>query len=159
MIKKVLTVLLLGVVSGALAQTGGMTGGMDMTGGISGGAPTVEGTIELFDEGIAEVPLETALANIRGWEETLRAAGNGDLTMIADNLAQLSEALQASPVDTTTVAGLLSQLGDETRAAAQGADSETADQLMILASLLTQVGQQLMGDITPEMTGGTGGSN
>ena len=159
MIKKVFTVLLLGVVSGALAQTGGMTGGMEMTGGMSGGAPTVDGTIELFDEGIAEVPLDTALSNIRGWEETLRAAGSEDLTMIADTLAQLSEALQADSVDTTAAAGLLSQLGDETRAAAQGADSDTADQLMILASLLTQVGQQLMGDITPEMTGGTGGSN
>ena len=60
-------------------------------------------------------------------------------------------ALQADSVDTTAAAGLLSQLGDETRAAAQGADSDTADQLMILASLLTQVGQQL--------SGGTGGSN
>ena len=67
--------------------------------------------------------------------------------------------LQADSVDTTAAAGLLSQLGDETRAAAQGADSDTADQLMILASLLTQVGQQLTGDVTPEMTGGTGGSN
>ena len=166
--KKFFTVLLLGALSGALAQTGGVTGGMEMTGGMTGGAPTVEGTIELFDEGIAEVPLSAALSNIRGWEETLRAAGSDDLTMIADNLAQLSEALQADSVDTTAAAGLLSQLGDETRAAAQGADSDTADQLMILASLLTQVGQQLMGDVTPEgdatlgtpeMTGGvTGGA-
>ena len=168
MIKKVFTVLLLGVVSGALAQTGGMTGGVEMTGGMGGGVPTVEGTIELFDEGITEVPLDTALSNIRGWEEALRAAGSEDLTTIADDLAQLSEALQADSVDTAAAAGLLSQLGEETRAAAQGADSDTADQLMILASLLTQVGQQLMGDITPEgdatpatpeMTGGTGGSN
>ena len=79
------------MVSGALAQTGGVTGGMEMTGGMTGGAPTVEGTIELFDEGIAEVPLSAALSNIRGWEETLRAAGSDGLTMIADKIAQLSE--------------------------------------------------------------------
>ncbi len=127
------------------------TGGAETGGAETGGAdvpPTVESTVELFDGGITEVPLDAALANIQGWEATLREADNPDLTAIADNLEQLATALQADPVDGAEVADLLSQLGDQTRTAAEGADvdEDTASQLSLLASLLTQVGQQLSGE-------------
>ena len=111
---------------------------------------TVEGTVELFDEGILEASPEAALANVQGWEATLRASDDPALVAIADNLAALADALQAESVDQAAAADLFATLGEQTTAAAEAnPDAEGVSQI---GSLLTQVSQQLMGDITP--TGG-----
>ena len=139
--KRLGLLLLVALLPGALAQE----------------APTAQETIELFDEGILEAAPEAALANVQGWEATLRASDDPALVAIADNLAALADALQAESVDQSAVADLFATLGEQTTEVAEmNPDAEGVSQI---GSLLTQVSQQLMGDITPETTGGmTGGA-
>ena len=115
--------------------------------------PTVEETNAALEGGVTNIPLDAALANIEGWQETLEASDDTALQAIGAQLGELATALQADTIDGEEVSGLLSSLGESTTAAAEGAGD---DQLAELGALLTQTGSSLMGD---GMSGGmmTGG--
>ena len=117
-------------------------------------APTVLGTITTLEEGLTNVPLEAAVANIEGWQSTLGASNETALQNLGVQLGELSAALQAEPIDGEEVSRLLVTLGEGTSAVAAG-DEELAR----LGTLLSEAGGSLMGGgMTGGMSGGmTGG--
>lgn len=64
-----------------------------------GAAPTVLDTITTLEEGLTNVPLEAAVANIEGWQSTLGASNETALQNLGVQLGELSAALQAEPID------------------------------------------------------------
>lgn len=113
------------------------------------GTPTVDETIAALSGELTEIPLETALANIEGWQATLAASDDTTLQNLGAQLGELASALQAETIDGQEVSRLLVSLGEGTSAAAAG-DSQLAS----LGALLTQAGGSLMGG---PMTGGMSG--
>ena len=102
------------------------------------GAPTLEGTISALEGGVENLPVGTAVSNIKGWQTTLSDAG---LTDVASQLDQLATALQAEPVDAEEANRLLASLGSQTTAAAATVtDQQQSDQLTQLGSMLTNLG-------------------
>lgn len=112
--------------------------------------PTVSGTLEALGEGVTNLPLEAALANIEGWQTTLEASDETALRNLGVQLSELAAALQAERVDTTEVSRLLVSLGEGTSAVAAGDEP-----LARLGTLLSQAGGSLMGGTSgDEMSGG-----
>jgi len=100
-------------------------------------------TIAAAEGGLTNLPANAAVSNIEGWENRLRAAGDPALNPIADDLAQLRQELQRTPVDGAAVGRLLTRLGEQTSAAAAGADPAVSQRLNRLGNLLSQAGNQL----------------
>ena len=119
-----------------------------------GAAPTVLDTITTLEEGLTNVPLEAAVANIEGWQSTLGASNETALQNLGVQLGELSEALQAETIDGEEVSRLLVTLGEGTSAIAAG-DEELAR----LGTLLSEAGGSLVGgSMSGGMSGGiTGG--
>lgn len=120
-------------------------------------APTVLGTITTLEEGLTNIPLGAAVANIEGWQSTLQTSNETALQNLSVQLGELSEALQAETIDGEEVSRLLVSLGEGTSAVAAG-DEELAR----LGTLLSEAGGSLMGGgmtggISGGMTGGMSG--
>ena len=117
-------------------------------------APTVLSTITTLEEGLTNIPLEAAVANIEGWQSTLEASNETTLQNLGVRLGELSEALQAETIDSEEVSRLLLSLGEGTSAVAAG-DEELAR----LGTLLSEAGGSLVGgSMSGGMSGGiTGG--
>ena len=116
-------------------------------------APTVLGTITTLEEGLTNVPLEAAVANLKGWQSTLQASNETALQKLGVQLGELSEALQAETIDGEEVSRLLVTLGEGTSAVAAG-DEELAR----LGTLLSGAGGSLAGGgMSGGMTGGMSG--
>ena len=165
---KLIHVLILGLLTGAAfaqdtggAVTGGMTTGGAITGGMTDESPTVGGTIEALEGGLANLPAEQAISNIEGWQMRLESTGDPALLAIAEQLEELKAALQTESVDQASVGLLLTELGGRTSDAAQSAQGEEAAQLVSLGTLLSDAGADLSGvsveDVTLTGGGMTGG--
>lgn len=114
--------------------------------------PTVEGTLVALEDGITNLPLNIALANIKGWQTTLGAFDNPALQELDGLLGDLAVELQAETINPAEVGNLLVSLGEGTSAAAGGAGDE---QLAELGTLLAQAGDSLMNSgMSGGMTGG-----
>ena len=139
-----------GAMTGGAMTGGSMTGG-DMTGGTTGGEaidapsgdstavePNVEGTIAVLEGGLANIPVEAAIANIEGWKQRLISLDDPDLTPVVTTLEALAGTLQSGSGD---AAGLVAQLGQQTSEVAQGLEfAPQRDMLTRLAELLSQAG-------------------
>ena len=110
--------------------------------------PTVEDTVAALQEGIADIPVDAAVANIEGWQSTLEASDDPALQELGAQLGELSAAIQVTPPNTQVIGGLLTSLGEGTVAAA-GGDA----QLETLGNLLSDAGGSVL-DLTGEMSGG-----
>ena len=139
-----------GAMTGGAMTGGSMTGG-DVTGGTTGGEaidapsgdstavePNVEGTIAVLEGGLANIPVEAAIANIEGWKQRLISLDDPDLVPVVTTLEALAGTLQSGSGD---AAGLVAQLGQQTSEVAQGLEfAPQRDMLTRLAELLSQAG-------------------
>ena len=109
-------------------------------------APTVEGTISALQGGLTSLPVDAAVANIKGWQAQLSGSDDPIVQGIANQLGELSTALQADTINSAEVANLLSGLGTDTVSASEGAtDAQLKAQLIELGNLLLSAGSSLTG--------------
>ncbi|PSQ81173.1 MAG: hypothetical protein BRD46_02765 [Bacteroidetes bacterium QS_8_68_15] len=146
--------------TGMSADTG-MTGGPDgMQGGQQGGmgsdSVSLQGTTQLFEQGITQASTEAAVQNIEGWEQKL-----GDLTVsgqaqqpvsdITSALGDLKSALQGGgQPDEQAVSQAFSQIDEAMTTLMQNAQSLNLEsgqqqQLTSLQQAIQQAQQQLGG--------------
>lgn len=107
-----------------------------------------DGTLATLRQGVINVALEQATAEVDGWEKRLRAADDRELTPVADNLAALRTELQREPLDGITVSGLLKTLASQVaHVSGEGTEAEGPGpvdaQLAELAKLLYAEGNAL----------------
>ena len=77
------------------------------------GREDFDGTLATLRQGVINVAIEQATAEVDGWEKRLRAADDYELTPIADNLAALRTELQREPLDGVTLGGLMKTLASQ----------------------------------------------
>lgn len=116
--------------------------------------PSLEETISALQEGVANVPLEAALANIDTWRETLEASDDTALRIIGVQLGDLAVALETEPINTQEVSRMLITLG---KGAVVIGEDRGEDQVVALGDLLTQVGTSLYIEAEEDDTGTGGG--
>jgi len=104
------------------------------------GAPTLDETISTLQDGVTNIPLDAALANIESWRQTLESSDDTAQQIVGSQLGDLASALRTEPIDEREVGSLLVSLGKSTVIVGNGADNE---QLVALGDLLTQAGSSL----------------
>ena len=90
--------------------------------------------------GVTSIPAAAALANINGWIAKLE--GNADAAPVVANLRTLRDQLSATPIDGAAVGQTLTELGEQTTAAAAGAGDQQAS-LEALGGALSEAGAAL----------------
>ena len=110
-----------------------------------GGTAELDNTINALQGDLTAIPMSNATGMIQDWQTRLQAANNPALNPIAENLGELQEELQESPIDGDDVGELLMELGQQTMDAASAADPGMTNQLQQLGNLLMQAGQRLTG--------------
>ncbi|MDX1420595.1 MAG: hypothetical protein R3181_11560 [Rubricoccaceae bacterium] len=106
------------------------------------GTVDVAGTISALQGGITALPMNAAIDNINGWIAQLEGADFDGSDEMVEELTELRDELQASPIDGAEVAESLTELGRMTSEV--GADVGNAD-LEQLGNLLSTAGNQLSG--------------
>ncbi|MBD1858865.1 MULTISPECIES: hypothetical protein [Leptolyngbya] len=96
----------------------------------------VDTTIAALQQGLTAIPVEQAIAVIESWQQQLQG------TDLAEDLGDLKQALTDG--DTSTIAQILSDLGEDTSEAASEATGDVAVKVEQLGELLSQAGQSLM---------------
>jgi hypothetical protein len=84
---------------------------------------------------------DSAIANIDGWEERLRASDKPEFKTIADELQTLKKHLISGNLDGKAISKTLISLGQHTTNAASQADSAIAERLQKLGGWLTKLGE------------------
>jgi hypothetical protein len=100
-------------------------------------SPSVEETISTLQEGVTNIPLEAALANISSWQETLEASDDAALRIIGVQLGDLVVALETDPINKQEVGRMLITLGKGTVVIGEDRGD---DQVVALGDMLTQAG-------------------
>ena len=98
---------------------------------------SIEETISTLQEGVTNIPLEAALANISGWQETLEASDDTALRIIGVQLGDLVVALETKPINKQEVGRMLITLGKGTVVVGE---DRGEDQVVALGDMLTQAG-------------------
>lgn len=112
-----------------------------------------DSTTAMLREGIRQVAIERAIAEVDGWQKKLEASNDPGLQPIARNLRELKELLAAEELDVEEIGRLLVELGDQTQAVAvSGTASPVADKLQLLSRLLTDEGRTIRGEEIPQDT-------
>jgi hypothetical protein len=116
-------------------------------------APTIEETISTLQQGVTNVPLEAAMANINGWKETLEASDDTALRIIGVQLGDLVVALDTKPINAQEVGRMLITLG---KAAVVVGEDRGDDQVVALGDSLTQAGTSIYVGAEENDAGGSG---
>lgn len=118
------------------------------------GNPSVEETISTLQNGVTNIPLEAAIANIEGWRKVLEDSDNTAQQIVGSQLGDLATALRTQPLDPRELGSLLISVGKSTIIIAEDAGE---DQLVALGDLLTQAGTSLSVEASGEGTASGGG--
>lgn len=103
-------------------------------------SPTIEDTIATLQDGVTNIPLEAAIANIEGWRATLESSDDVAQQIVGSQLGDLATALQTDPIVPREVGSLLISLGKSSVLLGEDAGN---DQVVSLGDLLTQAGTSL----------------
>lgn len=114
-------------------------------------APTLDETISTLQDGITNIPLDAALANIEGWRPMLESSDDAAQQIVGSQLGDLASALQTDPIDGREVGSLLVSVGKSTVIVGEDAGN---DQLAALGDLLTQAGSALSIEATDSTQSG-----
>jgi hypothetical protein len=109
--------------------------------------PSLEETISTLQEGVTNIPLDAALANIEGWREVLESSDDTAQRIVGSQLGDLAVALQNDPINPEEVGRLLISVGKSAIIVGEDAGE---DQLVALGDVLTQAGTSLAVEATGE---------
>lgn len=109
--------------------------------------PGLEETIATLQQGVTNIPLDAALANIEGWRDILETSDDTAQKIVGSQLGDLATALQTDPIDPREVGSLLISVG---KSAVIVGEDAGEDQLIALGDLLTQAGTSLSLEATGE---------
>jgi hypothetical protein len=107
---------------------------------------TLDATITYLEGLPTDVDQGTAVANIDAWAEKVRSTDKPGMQEIADELQTLRSLLfsgTGGARDGKAIGSSMHKLGEQTKKAAEHADSSVADKLRTLGKWLSQVGQGL----------------
>jgi hypothetical protein len=96
----------------------------------------IDTTIAALQQGLTSVPIEQAISIIKSWQQQLQG------TDLAEDLGDLKQALTNG--DSSSIAQILSDLGEDTSESAASATGDIAVKVEQLGELLSQAGQSLM---------------
>lgn len=97
----------------------------------------IDTTIAALEQGVTDIPVETAIALLESWQQQLMGLE------IADDLGELKDALRKQK-SANAIANLLIDLAEDTAGElAIETSDEVATKVRLLASLLTQAGTAL----------------
>jgi hypothetical protein len=96
----------------------------------------IDTTIAALQQGLTSVPIEQAISIIKSWQQQLQG------TDLAEDLGDLKQALTNG--DSSSIAQILSDLGEDTSESAASATVDIAVKVEQLGELLSQAGQSLM---------------
>ncbi len=97
----------------------------------------LDSTIAALKSGITSLPAEAAIGAIESWQSQLQG------TEIAETLGQLKMALEGGGTGSSSISGLLSDLGSQTTTAAGTVTGDETSKLQQLGQLLAQAGSSL----------------
>ncbi len=97
----------------------------------------LETTISALQKGLTSIPAEQAVAVIDSWQQQLEG------TDLAEDLGQLKSALVSGTANGTSLAEMLTDIGEDTSEAATTANGDVAAKVKQLGQLLSQAGKSL----------------
>ncbi|HLT48679.1 MAG TPA: hypothetical protein VK002_15705 [Rubricoccaceae bacterium] len=106
-------------------------------------AAELAATVDDLERGLLQLPLAKAVNRIDDWRREIAATEREDLRPIADGLKELHGLLAGEDRDGAAIGDLLVRLGEQTEAAADGADERLRNGLKRLGSLLRHAGSAL----------------
>jgi hypothetical protein len=95
----------------------------------------IDSTISALQRDLTSIPTDQAVAIINNWQQELSG------TDLAEDLGELKEALLSG--DTSSIAEILVDLGEDTQNAAANATGDVATKVQRLGELLSQAGNSL----------------
>jgi hypothetical protein len=95
----------------------------------------IDSTISALQRNLTSIPTDQAVAIINNWQQELSG------TDLAEDLGELKEALLSG--DTSSIAEILVDLGEDTQNAAANATGDVATKVQRLGELLSQAGNSL----------------
>lgn len=107
-------------------------------------ANLVDTTVNAFNGDATSVSPTDGISLIDSWVSTLRDGGQGT-NPVADTLSELKTELQSGSPDGSRIQGILEDLADQTKQAAQSADADGKATLTSLVEALQGFSQQLGG--------------
>ncbi|GET43853.1 hypothetical protein MiSe_86790 [Microseira wollei NIES-4236] len=99
--------------------------------------------IDILQEDLTAVDLDTATAAIDEWYQQLKGSKNKDLKQIATNLKNLRKVVTSEEADESEIAEILISLGEQIGEYASNADENISDPLQELSAVLTDAGDSL----------------
>ena len=99
--------------------------------------------IDILQEDLTAVDLDTATAAIDEWYQQLKGAKNKELKQIATNLKNLRKLVTSEEADESEIAEILISLGEQIGEYASNADENISDPLQELSAVLTDAGDSL----------------
>lgn len=113
----------------------------------------LDATVSNLEQGVRNMVLDRAVAEISGWQRKLQASEEADLQEVAEELVRLRRELEngmdSSGVDGETVGQLLARLGSKVQAVADkrgtSAGPGVEEKLKKLGGVLANEGAQVSG--------------
>jgi hypothetical protein len=103
----------------------------------------LDSTIDALSGNLTAIKPEAASDVITTWRRSLSQSSKPELKKISEDLGELKDALSKSKLDGKEIGGILSRLGTQTSACADGADADLSGKLSKLGSLLSKAGKSL----------------
>ena len=99
--------------------------------------------IDILQEDLTAVDLDTATAAIDEWYQQLKGAKNKDLKQVATQLKNLRKLVTSEEADESKIAEILISVGEQIGEFASNADENISDSLQELSSALIDAGDSL----------------
>jgi general stress protein YciG len=99
--------------------------------------------IDILQEDLTAVDVDTATAAIDEWYQQLKGSKNKDLKQIATNLKNLRKLVTSEEADESEIAEILISLGEQIGEYASNADENISAPLQELSAVLTDAGDSL----------------
>ncbi|MFB2976189.1 KGG domain-containing protein [Microseira sp. BLCC-F43] len=99
--------------------------------------------IDILQEDLTAVDVDTATAAIDEWYQQLKGSKNKDLKQIATNLKNLRKVVTSEEADESEIAEILISIGEQIGEYASNADENISDPLQELSAVLIDAGDSL----------------
>lgn len=110
----------------------------------------IQDLVKLLQGDLSKIDVDEAIATIDHYQSTLQKSEDKGLEKIANELKELKKHLKNNQGDTTKLAEVLTQLGEETNSFAADLEKEEKSNVQKLGKALTKAGQSLEKEVDKE---------
>jgi uncharacterized phage infection (PIP) family protein YhgE len=108
-----------------------------------GDTPELDDLLEILEDDVTELEPEEAIAAIEEWHDALKGTKDEGLKAVSHSLTELKKLLKSKKADPAKLSEVLTQLGEQTDAAAATAERGTKGQLREVGKALSKIGKAL----------------